>query len=99
MATKAELEAEVAQLRQQNEALKTQKEISAESDETPEPSDNFHLPTGLSDALQEHGVDAADIQAMGNQLVDEMIKLHKEHPLVTLLGVFAVGCIVGRAFK
>ncbi|WP_170470019.1 hypothetical protein [Ruegeria arenilitoris] len=99
MATKAELEAEVAQLRQQNEALKTQKEISAESDKTPELSDNFHLPTELSDALKKHGVDAADVEAMGNQLVDEMITLHKEHPLVTLLGVFAVGCIVGRAFK
>lgn len=99
MATKAELEAELALLRQQNEAAKTQKEITAESDETPGPSDSSHLPTGLSNALREHGIDAADAEAIGKQLVDEMIKLHKEHPLVTLLGVFAVGCIVGRAFR
>lgn len=99
MATKTELEEELALLRQQNEALRSEAEQAQTADTPQDAGSDLHLPTQLSEALAEHGIDATDIEAMGNQLVDEMIKLHKEHPLVALLGVFAVGCIVGRAFK
>ena len=99
MATKAELEGEVALLRRQNEALRSKAEQPSASDENQDPSSDIHLPAQLSDALKEHGIDASDVEALGNQLVDEVTKLHKDHPLITLLGVFLVGCIVGRAFR
>lgn len=99
MATQAELEAEVALLREKNEALKAQAKQSAPPEEPPSSSSDSDLPKQLTDALKEHGIDASDLEALGNQLADEVIRLHKEHPLATLLGVFVLGCVVGRASR
>lgn len=99
MATKTELEAEVALLREQNEALKSRAEQSAAQENSELPKSEVHLPAQLSDVLKEHGIDATDVEALSSQLIDEVTKLNKDHPILTLLGVFAIGCIVGRAFR
>lgn len=99
MATKAELEAELTELRAQNTALKSQEKQAEKQPEPPEESSDLHLPAQLRDVLDEHGIDVSDAEAMGNQLVDELVRLQKDHPMVVLLGVFALGCIVGRAFR
>lgn len=99
MATKAELEAEVALLRETNEALKAQAKKTSPPEDPPSPSKDTDLSTHLTEALKEHGIDTADLEALGNQLADEVTKLQKDHPLATLLGVFVAGCLVGRALK
>lgn len=49
--------------------------------------------------LNEHGIDASTLDTMGKQLLEELLSLQKEKPLVFLLGAFALGCVVGRSFK
>ncbi len=99
MATKADLEAEVALLRGQNEALKSQAAQSGAQDSSKPATQDTHIPTQISDALKDHGIDPTDIENLGTHLADELTKLNKDHPILTLLGVFAIGCIVGRAFR
>ncbi len=99
MATKAELEVELAALKAQNEALRSRAEQEPAPPVETAPQSDLHVATQLKDFLSEHGIDTTDAEAIGNQLVDELSALHKDHPLVTLLGVFALGCVVGRAFK
>ncbi len=99
MATKAELEAELALLREQNEALKSKVEDRSEDPDASAGSSDMHLPTPLQELLAKQGIDSSDLEAMANQLVDELAALHREHPMATLLGVFVLGCIVGRAFR
>lgn len=99
MATKAELEAELDVLRQQNEALRSKAEHTAEDTEAPTDFGDSLAPNALVDVLTKQGINSSDIEAIADQLADELVTFHKDHPLITVLGVFALGCIVGRAFR
>lgn len=92
MPTKAELEAELAELRAElEEATRTRgdklRDKAAASAE------------GLRDMLKESGIDTASLDQMGPQLLDELGRLQKERPLVTLIGAFALGFVAGRALR
>jgi hypothetical protein len=99
MATKAELEAEVAGLKEESRQRDSTPPPDAETAASSDASRAAAMPEGLQRALSEHGIDGQAIETMGAQLVDELVALQKEKPLVVLLGAFAVGCIVGRAFR
>lgn len=88
MATKAELEAELAELRKQ----------IAQRDAPDEGAENS-APTMLSDYMSSHGFDAKDIAELWEQLSKELGHLPQNKPLLTALGVFALGVMLGRMSK
>lgn len=99
MTTKAELEAEVAQLRAQNGALRAHIEKTVVSSGSSDAPDGHHFLNALSQCLKEHGHDVTDIADLGSQMVDEVSKLHREHPAITLITAFALGCIFDHTFR
>ncbi len=99
MATKAELEAEVASLRQKNEDLRSAAAQSSEAEDPQVVSSDADLSKQLSNSLKEHGIDTSDLEALGKQLASQVAEAQKEYPLATLVGAFVVGFVVGRALK
>lgn len=99
MATKAELESELAALRAQNAALRSQAEQGADGAGATDKAATSGLAQKLHDVLDEHGIDTANIDALGHQLKDELSRLQRDQPLLALLGAFAIGCVVGRALR
>jgi hypothetical protein len=99
MATKAELEAEIASLRKQNASPEPEAEQDPKNGSLSETSAPTQLEEGVQRALEEHGGDGADVEAVQKQLMDELTRLQKEYPLAMLLGTFALGVVVGRALK
>lgn len=99
MATKAELEAELALLREQNETLRRQSDQRSEDKAESEDTAKNHFPAKLQDILDEHGIDSSSVEAMGGQLNAELVKFQRDQPLLALLGAFAIGCVVGRALR
>lgn len=100
MATKAELEKELADLKQE-----LAKSGGADDEDTQGTStaktadatdDNAH---GLKKLLADHGVDAENIESLSETLLDELKSLQKEKPLTLALAAFALGLVVGRASK
>ncbi|MGR3661513.1 MAG: hypothetical protein ACU0CA_10080 [Paracoccaceae bacterium] len=99
MATKAELEVELAELRremkQRDKAPKPRgSNVDTENDKgrTPEPE-------GLQQLLDEHGIDAESVGVFKANLLEELTELQKEKPLVILVAALALGIIIGRTFK
>lgn len=99
MATKLELEAELDQLRAQNDMLRSQANEARDSVASNDPPIEVGVAENLKRVLDEHGLDSDSVEALRGQLTDEFTHLQKEYPLAILLGVFALGCVVGRAFK
>ena len=99
MATKAELESELADLkqemRQRGEETKKDEPPHGSSKREPASSDK----SDLHQILVGHGVDAETVEALGENLLDEIKTLQKEKPLVVLVAAFALGLLVGRASK
>lgn len=101
MATKAELEAELAALRgiiaEQSKAI----EDPPEKDTPAEPaaSEESTVRSALEEVLAEHGVETDDLGALWTQLSEELEGLTKNKPLVTALAAFALGFVLGRATK
>lgn len=96
MATKAELEAEIAELRR--EMKQRDQEVQAEKAEIAAAKDAIQPPEteGLRALLDEHGITA---DTFGENLLEQLTELQKEKPLVVLVAALALGIIVGRAFK
>lgn len=88
MATKVELEAELADLRKRL----ADRDAADAAPEAP-------APAGLADYLSEHGFDTADMSEIWEQVSKEFAQLQKDKPLLTTLGVFALGVMLGRMSK
>ncbi len=99
MVTKAELESEVAQLREQIAAMKRESAVKAEPATTASDSKELRLPSPIQDLLDEHGIDSSNIEAAGQQIAGELAGLQRDYPLATLVGVFVLGLIAGRALR
>ncbi len=96
MATKAELEAELADLRKKLADTKA----DAKADDAPEPDEDPPASTGgLAGILAEHDVKTEDLEDLWNQLVKELDGLPQRKPLLTAAAAFALGFILGRASK
>ena len=99
MATKAELETELAALRsiiaEQSKALEDDARHIPE--EAPEPE--VSAKSALEDVLTEHGIETDELGALWTQLSEELEGLTKNKPLVTALAAFALGFVLGRATK
>lgn len=89
MATKAELEAEVEELKR--EMKQRDQEVQTEKD-----ADQPAETDGLRALLDEHGI---TVENFGDNLLEQLTELQKEKPLVVLVAALALGIIVGRAFK
>ncbi|MBJ6370539.1 hypothetical protein [Sedimentitalea arenosa] len=87
MATKAELEAELAELRKQI-ADRDAKDAAAKPQTAPQAT--------LTDYLESYGLDQQEIEALLEQIGTELGNLPKTKPLLTLLGAFGVGVLLGR---
>lgn len=99
MATKAELQAELADLKQEmrqgGEDAKKGEPPQRSSKSDPASSDK----SDPQQLLVGHGVDAETVEALGENLLDGLKTLQKEKPLVVLVAAFALGLLVGRASK
>ena len=87
MATKAELEAELALLRQQ---------ITDRDREDAEKTMKDEESSPLGSYLSEHGLDQKDIAAFWDQLSKELGNLPQNKPILTALGAFGLGLLLGR---
>lgn len=102
MATKAELEKELAALKQELEQRRAADVAAALSSDAPrdhngDETDGDAL--GLKKVLKEHGMDAESIESLGGTLLEELKALQKERPLTMVLAAFALGLVVGRVSK
>lgn len=98
MATKAELEKELAALKQ--ELAKSREAPEANGTSLPKNNDRSDdNANGLKKLLADHGVDADSIESLSETLLDELKSLQKEKPLTLALAAFALGLVVGRASK
>jgi hypothetical protein len=97
MATKAELESELADLKQEmrQRGEETKKDEPPQGSSKSEPASSEK--SDLQQLLLSHGVDAETVEALGENLLDEIKALQKEKPLVVLVAAFALGLLVGRA--
>jgi hypothetical protein len=97
MATKAELESELADLKQEmrQRGEETKKDEPPQGSSKSEPASSEK--SDLQQLLLSHGVDAETVEALGENLLDEIKTLQKEKPLVVLVAAFALGLLVGRA--
>ena len=102
MATKAELEKELAALKQELEKSRAATEAAAAKPTQPDPeadetaSDDAHR---LRRMLADHGMDPGTIETLSASLWDELKTLQKEKPVTVAIAAFALGLVVGRASK
>ncbi|MBO9449753.1 hypothetical protein J7426_05765 [Tropicibacter sp. R16_0] len=96
MATKAQLEAELAALKSQLAASNAKPAPEPEPDPEPEQNDEQSAFTAL---LKEHGVDTHDIDALWAQFSSELSDLPEKKPLLTAVAAFGLGFALGRMSK
>ena len=100
MATKAELEAELAALRgilaEQSQAIEDPPDAPPAEDKE---EDDTPVRSALEEVLAEHGVETDQLGDLWTQLSEELEGLTKNKPLVTALAAFALGFVLGRATK
>ena len=94
MATKAELEAELKALREQ---LEEQQDSDADESDT-QPSSGLDV-ASLKRTLADAGLAPEDIEAVWDQLSTELGNLQQKNPMLTLVGTFALGFMLGRMSK
>lgn len=95
MATKAELEAELNELRARNARLEAKAEDTSEPEvEAPHP---LKTADEIRKLLEEHGIDLKKAEALGEDVVEEFGRLQKQYPITALLIAFTLGYVVGRA--
>ena len=110
MATRAELMAELDMLRAKMAELEAEDADTAKAEDPPsdDPPDEpaTDEETGLAAAQSElerilapHGVSVEDIESLADQLWTELGSLPQNKPLVTAIGAFALGFVLGRATK
>ncbi|SPJ28868.1 hypothetical protein [Falsiruegeria mediterranea] len=98
MATKAQLEAELAELKSQLAAsdAKPAPKPAPEPESEPEHGDEQSAFAAL---LKEHGVDTQDIDALWAQFSSELSDLPEKKPLLTAVAAFGLGFALGRMSK
>lgn len=95
MATKAQLEAELAEL----------KAKAAEETPTPpeqpnqDPDEPDEARSALDEMLSAHGLDAKEIEALWTQFSTELGDLPQQKPLLTAIAAFGLGFVLGRMSK
>lgn len=103
MATKAELTAELADLRAQMAARdKTGADDTGQPapGATPDAGPDEAPSTGdWADMLKSQGLDPTDAQALLAQLSDELGELPQNKPLLTAIAAFGLGFALGRMSK
>jgi len=100
MATKAELEKELAALKQELEQSRAAEVAGSSGSDTPGDQDGDDSDAhGLKKVLKDHGMDAESIESLSGTLFEELKALQKEKPLTVALAAFALGLVVGRASK
>jgi hypothetical protein len=103
MATKADLEAELAQLKSElkrrDERDKatdaTDPTVAAKPDKPTDPGE----PDDLRQLLDEHGLNADTLDTLRENLLQELDALQKDKPLLVLAAALALGIIIGRSFR
>lgn len=100
MATKAELEAELAALKAELARDRAEAQANAATPAAPDDDGTAtSRPEGLHQLLADNGIDVDSVEAFGSDLSKQLVALQKEQPIVVLIGAFALGCLVGRAFR
>jgi len=95
MATKAQLEAELANLKAQMAQTRPEPEPRSEPEEPPVTD----AQGAFSALLEDHGIDTSDIDALWRQFSDELKDLPEQKPLVTAVAAFGLGFALGRLSK
>ncbi|MGI9356605.1 MAG: hypothetical protein ACR2PF_15775 [Rhizobiaceae bacterium] len=111
MADKSDIDSEVDELKKQlkkksepnarSESKDTSKKVSPESElkkdriesETTDSNDEMGE---IERVLKEHGLEADELHRLWEQLGDEFKSFANSKPLVTAMGLFLVGFLVGR---
>ena len=103
MATKAELEAELAVLKQKladrPEPLEASDNAADSSDEAVSGERSREKSTAIEKILEDHGFQSSDLEDLLTQLSDELGGFPQNKPVLTALGAFALGFILGRMTK
>ena len=100
MATKAELEAELAALRAElADRSKTASDAGAGDAEPASSSSGDRDPSALDRLLAEHGIEDIDTAKLLEQLSDELGGLPQNKPILTALAAFVLGFAFGRLSK
>jgi hypothetical protein len=89
MATKAELEDELAALRKELAAMK--KTAGDTADDIAEETQSHSIPGDILAALR-----GTDLEGLAKELTDEIETALHEKPLLTALGILVVGYALGR---
>lgn len=102
MVTKAELEAELAELKREmaaREATQASREDAKEAAASDTAPDSMR--DALSRALQSHGIDPSDLDLDGlwQQISGEAEDLMQKRPALAAIAIFALGFILGRVSK
>jgi hypothetical protein len=89
MATKAELEEELAELRKELAALK--KTAGDAAEDIADEAEAHSFPGDILSAIRD-----TDLEGLARQLTDEIETAMHEKPLLTALGILVVGYALGR---
>lgn len=90
MATKAELEAELAELRKQME-----QKVS----EAAEAVSRNDAPDAFAEMLSRHGIGSDEISQLWNKFSEELGPLTQNKTLMAAIGAFGLGFVLGRLSK
>ena len=93
MATKAEIEAELADLKAK---MAEAEPAATRPGGTPEPDEPA---TAWADLLKSQGIDPGDLETLWQQLSEELGDLPQNKPLLTAIGAFGLGFALGRMSK
>lgn len=93
MATKAELEAELASLKEKLAERASEPPASADS------SPVSQTGAKIKETLQDYGIETDDLGDIGETLTQSLTDLQKNQPLIALALAFALGFVAGRASK
>lgn len=94
MATKAELEAELAALKAQLAATPAAAEPTGEAEPVP-----GEMRSSFDKMLAGHGIDSSELDALWAQFSKELGDFPTQKPLLTTIAAFGLGFALGRITK
>lgn len=103
MVTKAELEAQLAELKRERAERERAAGKGAERDPAATGADDTAagMKAALEEALRAHGIDTddLDLDKLWQQVSEEAGALARERPALTAIAIFALGFVLGRMSK
>ncbi len=99
MATKAELQAELAKLKHEMEMRAQGSQLDATETALVQDAEQVPEADTLHKLLDEHGINADTIGSVSTDLLKELTELQKDKPLIVLVAAIALGVIIGRTFN